>query len=115
MARLPWEWRRSSGSTTPAARGDIPFARNALSRSGPAGRLDGPRAAFIVDRDIGEIAVGNEDRLHFLAPKHPGFEMHGDRGPADPHQIGVDRNQIADEHGFAEIHRLDRDRDRARL
>jgi len=39
--------------------------------------------------------------------------MDRDRGPADPHQIGVHRNEIADIDGLAKIHRLDGDRHRA--
>ena len=34
--------------------------------------------------------------------------MNRDRRAPDPHQIGVDRNEIADIDGFAKVHRLDR-------
>ena len=74
---------------------------------------DNLRMSVIVDRDVGKIAVGYQDRIHFIAAQHPGLEVDGDRGPADPHQIGVHRNQIADKDGFAEIHGFDRHRHRA--
>ena len=82
---------------------------------GSVGRADRLRMAVLVDRDVGEIAVGHEDRLHLPAAQHPGFEMHGDRGAADANEVGVDRDEIADIDGLAKIHRLDRDRDSARL
>src|ERR1700722_10291536 len=77
--------------------------------------LDRLRMAGIVDRDIGEIAVGHQDRMHLLAAHDPGLDADGDRGLADPHQTGVHGNQIADEHGFSKVHRLDRHRHGARF
>src|SRR3977135_3884047 len=68
--------------------------------------LDGLRLAVVVDRDIGKIAVGDQDRMRFLATQHPGFEMHGDRGLAGPDQIGMNRNDVADIHRFAKIYRV---------
>jgi hypothetical protein len=41
--------------------------------------------------------------------------MDRDRGAPDPHQIGVDGHEIPHIDGFAEIHRFNRDRHRARL
>jgi len=69
--------------------------------------------ALIVDRNVGKITVGHQDRLHLPAPQHPGLEVDRDRCPADPHQVGMHGNQIADEHRFSEIHGFDRDRDGA--
>src|SRR5258708_1379902 len=53
--------------------------------------------SLIVDRDVGKIAVGHQDRLHFLAAQYPGLEVDRDRGLADPRQVGVDGNHVADE------------------
>jgi len=71
--------------------------------------------SLIIDRDIGEIAVGHQDRLHLLAAQHPGLEMDRDRRLADLDKIGMHGNEIADKHGFAEIHRIDGNRHRARF
>jgi hypothetical protein len=78
----------------------------------PADRL---RAALLVDRDVGKIAVGHQDRLPVLTAQRPGLEMDRDRGPADPNQIGMHRDEVADIDGLAKIHRIDRDRDGARI
>ncbi len=74
--------------------GTSPAMTEDLSRDGRAILPDRLRMAGIVDRNIGKIAVGHQDRMHFLAAQHPGLEVDGHRGPADPHQIGVHRNQI---------------------
>src|SRR5260221_100827 len=71
--------------------------------------------ALIVDRDVSEVAVGHQYRMHLLAAQHPGLEMDGNRGLADPDQIGVNRDYVADEHRFAKIHRIDCDRHRPGL
>src|SRR5690348_13428224 len=71
--------------------------------------------ALLVDRDVGEIAIGNEDRLCLLPPDHPGFEMHGDRRTTHAHQTAVHGYEVADIDGLAKIHRVDRYRDVARL
>ena len=77
--------------------------------------LDRLWVAVVVNRDIGEIAVGHQDRLRFPAAQHPGLEMHRHRGLADPDKIGMHGNEIADIDGLAEIHRLDRNRHGARF
>jgi hypothetical protein len=50
--------------------------------------------SLIIDGDVGEVAVGHQDRMHFLAAHHPGLKVNGDRGLADPDQGGMNRNQV---------------------
>src|ERR1700722_5705569 len=97
--------------TSPA----MPAMTKTLGRNRRATLLDDLRMSLIVDRDIGEIAVGHQDRMHLLAAQHPGLEMDRNRSLADPDQIGVHGNQIADENRLAEIHRVDSDGHRARF
>src|SRR6476646_766306 len=77
--------------------------------------LDDLRMTLIVDRDVGKIAVGHQDRICFLATQHPGLEVDGDRGPTDPNQIGVNRDHVTDEYRLAKTHGFDRYRDRTRF
>jgi hypothetical protein len=58
------------------------------------------RLSLIVDRDVGKIAVGHQDRMCFLAAQNPGFDVDRDRGFSDPNQIGVDGNHVADDTGL---------------
>src|SRR4051794_20267064 len=96
-------------------RNDDGRARRAalLRRDRRSVSLDRLRMAVLVDRDIGEIAVGHEDRLQLASPQRPGFEMDGERGATDAYEVGVDRDEVADIDGLAKIHRVDRDRDGA--
>src|SRR5690242_8822686 len=66
------------------------------------------RLTLLVDRDIGEIAVGDQDRLCLLAARYPGFEMDGDRGAADTNELAIDGDEVADIDRFSEVHRVDR-------
>src|ERR1700688_4395057 len=61
--------------------------RNPSCRNRRLGLLDWLRMSGIVDRDVGKIAVGDQDRTRLLAAQYPSLEMDGDRGPAGPHQI----------------------------
>src|SRR5882724_12479723 len=70
--------------------------RGAASRRNRAVGADCLRMAVVVDRNVRKVAVGDEDRLLFLAAQHPGFEMDGDRGAADLHNVGMHGDEIAD-------------------
>src|ERR1700761_2859314 len=90
-----------SASFQPRRRGmlDTPPSRGMTAGTGYYGQLgrdraaliDHPWLALIVDRDVGKVTLGDQDRVGRLAAKHPCFEADGDRGPADPHQMGVHR------------------------
>jgi hypothetical protein len=41
--------------------------------------FDHPRESFVIQRHIGEIAVGYEDAIRLVSPDHPSLDVHGDR------------------------------------
>ena len=41
--------------------------------------FDHPRKSFIIQRHIGEIAIGYEDAIRLVSPDHPSLDVHGDR------------------------------------
>ena len=41
--------------------------------------FDHPRKSLIIQRHIGEIAIGYEDAIRLVSPDHPSLDVHGDR------------------------------------
>ena len=71
--------------------------------------LDLLRVALFVDRDVGEVAVGDQDRTSSalsLRRSTQAGEVNRDRG--SPDHIGVHRDEVADIDRFPKIHRGDR-------
>src|SRR5262245_24763455 len=66
--------------------------------------FDRARPAVIVQRHVGEVAIGDEDAADLVAPDHPRLDVYGDRRFADADQVGIDAHHVADEDRLAKRH-----------
>src|SRR5579883_1574975 len=72
---------------------------------------DDSRPSLLVERDVSEVALGDEDAAapRLVAADRPGLDAHGDRGPPDADEVGVDAHHVADIDRLLEGHGVDRD------
>ena len=67
-------------------------------------RLDLARTMLVVERHIGERALGHQDPLGLVLAVHPRLDMHRDRSGADANKLGVKTHHVADLDRLAERH-----------
>ena len=88
--------------------------RRRRDRAGRLSRLfsaiDRPRAVVCVQRDEGEQAFGDLDLGRAEVAVRDDLDPDAHRRAADPLDLGIDRDQVAQVDRRDELHRLDRDR-----
>src|SRR6267142_143413 len=91
-----------SGATAAARISAPTAARVGASSSNLAARYRA-RPAVAIDRHVGERRLGDLDDLRV---RGPALGVHldgdGDRGVADPHQVGIEGKHVADLHRLLE-------------
>src|SRR5690606_21339617 len=72
------------------------LARKRACRKALRSPFDGPRAPALIDGDEGELGLGDLDLVFRMALAAPGFGGDGQAASADPLDLAIDRDFIAD-------------------